>query len=39
MNLALKLSHPKGDEMLDVAVNGIIWRLYMSATMMGAVHL
>ena len=38
-NVRQKLSRLEGDEMLDVEVNGMIWRLFMSATMKAAVHL
>ena len=38
-NVRQKLSRPEGDEMLDVEVNGMIWRIFMSATRKAAVHL
>ena len=34
-----KLTRLKGHEMLDVKINGIIWRIFMSATMKVTVHL
>ena len=38
-NARQKSSRPEGDEMMDVEVNGMIWRIFMSASMKAAVHL
>ena len=38
-NVRQKLSRPPGDEIFDVDVNGMIWRIFMSATTKAAVHL
>ena len=34
-----KLSRQEEDRMLDLKANGIVWRIFMSATMRAAVHL
>ena len=37
-NVRQNLSRLEVDEMLDVEVNGMIWRIFTSATMKAAVH-
>ena len=38
-NVRQKPSRPEGMKMLDVEANGMIWRIFMSATTKAAVHL